>query len=123
MKLAISSTGKTLEDNIDMRFGRCAYFLIVEIEDKEIKNVKAIENHAAMQTGGAGITAAQIVANEKVDAIITVNIGPRAFDVFQQLGIKIYQAQGKIKDAIEQFINGELKEISAATGPMHFGLR
>ena len=122
MKIAISSTGKTLEDNVDMRFGRCPYFLIIEIEDKEIKEVKAIENTAAAQAGGAGITAAQIVAEQEVSAVITMNAGPRAFDVFAQLNIKVYQGSGKIKDVVQEFIDGELKEVSTPTGPMHMGM-
>jgi len=122
MKIAISSTGKTVEDNVDARFGRCPYFLIVDIEDKKIKEVKAIENTAAMQAGGAGITAAQTVANEKVEGVISVNFGPRAFDVFSQLGIKVYQGQGKIKDVIKQFIDGKLTEITIPTGPQHMGM-
>ncbi|MCK4553993.1 NifB/NifX family molybdenum-iron cluster-binding protein [Candidatus Parcubacteria bacterium] len=133
MKIAISSTGKNLESEIDARFGRCPYFLIVEIDDKEIsakggsafggKSVKAIENTAAGQMGGAGITAAEIVANEKVSAVITTNLGPRALSVFEQFRIKIYQGQGKIKDAIQKFIKGELTEITNSTGPMRAGFR
>jgi len=123
MKIAISSTGKTLESEIDARFGRCAYFLIVEIEDKKVKNVKAIENTAKAQRGGAGITAGEIVAKQKVDSIITVNLGPRAFSVFDQFGIKIYQGQGKIKDIVQKFINGKLKKMPDATGPQHMGLK
>ena len=56
--------------------------------------------------GGAGITAGEIVAKQNVDAIITTNLGPRAFSVFGQFGIKIYQGQGKIKDAVQKFILG-----------------
>ena len=125
MKIAISSTGKNLESEIDARFGRCNYFLIVEIdkEKKEIKNVKAIENTAQAQMGGAGITAGEIVAREKVEAVITTNLGPRAFSVFGQFGIEIYQGQGKIKDAVQDFINGKLKKMSEATGPQHMGFR
>lgn len=123
MKIAISSTGKDLEDNVDERFGRCPYFIIVEIENKKIKSSKTIENTATAQMGRAGISAAEIVANEKVEAIITVNIGPRAFDVFSQFGIKLYQAPGKIKDVIKQFIDGKLKAISSPTGPMHKELK
>jgi len=122
MKIAISSTGKTLESEVDTRFGRCPYFLIVEIENK-IKDFKAIENTATAQSGGAGITASEIVANEKPDAVITANLGPRAFSVFEQFGIKIYQGQGKIKKVIQEFIDGKLKEIVNATGPQHVGLK
>ncbi len=123
MKIAISSTGETLESQVDARFGRCPYFLIAEIENKEIKNVKTIENTAAAQMGGAGISAAEIVANEKVEVVVTANVGPRAFSVFGQFGIKIYQGQGKVKDVVQEFIDGKLKEISDATGPQHVGLK
>ncbi len=123
MKIAISSTGKTLESEVDPRFGRCNYFLIVEIKDKKIKDVKTIENTAKAQMGGAGITAAEIVANEKVDAAITANLGPRAFSVFGQFGIKIYQGQGKIKEVVQNFIKNKLTQITDATGPQHIGLK
>ena len=122
VKIGISSTGQDLESDIDARFGRCPYFLIVEVEGKEVKDVKAIENTAAAQAGGAGITAAQIIADEKVEAALSVNFGPRAFDVFNQLGIKVYTAQGKAKDAVKDFIEGKLQEVSTPTGPMHMGM-
>lgn len=123
MKIAISSTGKDLESEVDARFGRCSYFLIVEIdkESKTVKGFKTIENTAKAQMGGAGITSAQIVANEKPDAVITVNAGPRAFQVLSQLNIPVYQGKGKISEVIKDFMNEKLSQITGATGPMHAG--
>jgi len=123
MKIAISSTGKDLESEVDARFGRCSYFLIVSIENNKIKDFKAIENTAKDQMGGAGISAGEIIAKQKVDAIITVNVGPRAFSVFEQFGIKIYQGEGKIKKAVQKFLDKKLKEITNATGPQNQGLK
>jgi len=125
MKIAISSKGNNPESEVDIRFGRCDYFLILDVDEKnkKITNFKAIKNIAQTQTGGAGITAGEIVAKQKVDAIITVNVGPRAYSVFEQFGIKIYQAEGKIKDVVQKFLNGKLKEVNNATGPQHAGLR
>lgn len=123
MKLAISSTGKDLESDVDARFGRCNYFLIVEAENGRIKDFKVVENIGKDQIGGAGITAGEIVAKEKVDAVITVNLGPRAFSVFNQFGIKPYQGIGKIKKVIQNFLEGKLREIPDATGPQHQGLK
>lgn len=120
MKIAISATEKDMENDVDLRFGRCPYFMIVEIEKKEIKDMKVKDNTAAEQLGGAGINAAQIVADEKVDAVITGNMGPRAFDVFNQLGIEVYQGEGKVKKVVQDFIEGKLKKISGP-GPMHKG--
>lgn len=117
MKIAISSTGKDLDSEVDLRFGRCNYFLIVNIENNKIKDFKAIENTAKAQMGGAGITSSEIVAKENVDTVITFNLGPRAFAVFGQFGIKIYQGEGKIREVIQKFINNKLIEISSATGP------
>jgi len=123
MKIVISSIGKTLESDVDERFGRCNYFLIVEVEDKKVKGTNVIENTAKAQAGGAGITAGEIVANEKPDAVISTNLGPRAFSVFKQIGIKIYKGQGKIKDVVRDFIDDKLEELTNATGPQHIGLK
>jgi len=121
MKLAISSTGEGLESQVDARFGRCPKYVIVEIEGKEFKSGKSIDNPAMMQGGGAGIAAAQMVANEKVDAVITGNIGPNAFGVLNQLNIDVYQATGLIKDVVQQFIDGKLTKVNAPTGPTFMG--
>ena len=117
MKIAISSTGQDLNSQLSPIFGRCAFFIIVEIENNEIKNHKCIENKAVMQAGGAGIMAAQTIGNEKVNVVISNAIGPRAFDMLQQLGIEMYKAQGDtIKEAIDLFIQGKLSKINASGG-------
>ncbi|MBU3941604.1 MAG: NifB/NifX family molybdenum-iron cluster-binding protein, partial [Nanoarchaeota archaeon] len=90
MRIAISSTGPGLDSQLSPLFGRCAFFVIVDIENSEIKNDKTIENKAVMQAGGAGIMAAQTIGNENVNAVISNAIGPRAFDVLQQLNIDVY---------------------------------
>lgn len=122
MKIAVSATGKGLDSQVDVRFGRCPNFVVVETEGKSIKGSKYVENRAAGQMGGAGMTSAQIVGDEGVEAVITVNMGPRAFQVFQQLGIKVYQGSGTVREAVEKLLKGELKEMGAATGPMFGGM-
>jgi len=113
MRIAISSTGQGLDSKLSPLFGRCAFFVIVDIENSEIKNDKTIENKAVMQAGGAGIMAAQIIGNEKVNVVISNAIGPRAFDVLQQLGIEMYKAQGAtVKEAVDLFIQGKLTKIN-----------
>ena len=118
MKIAISSNGPGMDSQVDLRFGRCPYFLIVEIENKEIKGSEPIENTSINQLGAAGITAAQAVADQGVSAVITGNVGPRAFTVFEQLGIEVYQGSGTVKEAVGKYLRGELKKISGPTGPM-----
>jgi len=122
MKVAVSSSGESLDSPVDPRFGRCPFFIIVELDGKDIKDSRAVENTAMMQGGGAGISAAELVGNQGVNAIIAFNYGPRAFGVLSELGVEMYQGvQGTVKENINQFAQGKLEKLSAATGPMGMG--
>jgi predicted Fe-Mo cluster-binding NifX family protein len=121
MKICISSTGENLDAVVDQRFGRCQYFLII---DTETMKVKVISNESTLASGGAGIQAAQIVTKEGVDSVISGNIGPNAFSILQAAGIKIYTgAEGTIKEAIENYKKGKLKETGSANVESHSGIR
>ncbi len=120
MKICVSSTGKNLDAVVDQRFGRCQYFLIV---DTETMKVKTISNESTLASGGAGIQSAQIVAKEGVDSVISGNIGPNAFQILQAAGIKVYTgADGTIKEAIENYKKGKLKETESANVGSHSGM-
>lgn len=121
MKIAIASSGKNLEDFVDLRFGRCPYFLIVESETEEFE---VLENKAGQTFRGAGITAAQMIADKEVDAIIAGNFGPNAVNVLTSSRIKIFGGVTgiTIKKAIEKYKAGELKETTAVTTPAGRGL-
>jgi predicted Fe-Mo cluster-binding NifX family protein len=111
MKIAISSAGKDIESSVSEVFGRCPYFIIVEIEKKKIINVEAIANTSSGKMGGAGISSAQAIAEKNVKAVITGNMGPRASDVLKQFSIEVYNGSGSVKEALQRFIGGKLKKI------------
>lgn len=120
MKVCISSTGKDLNADVDQRFGRCQYFLIV---DTETMKSETISNESILSSGGAGIQAAQIVTKQKVNSVITGNIGPNAFQILQAAGIKVFtSANGTVKDALENYKKGNLKETGTANVKTHSGL-
>jgi len=108
MKIAVSSTGKSLKSKMAEVFGRCPYFIILEIENNKIVRSETMENAVANQMGGAGIAAAQTVAEKNVEAVIAGNIGPRALDVLKQFDIKIYNGSGSVEDVLQKFIDGKL---------------
>ena len=112
MKIAVSSIGKNLTDNISEVFARCPYFIIAEIENQEIKRTEIIENKSTEQMGGAGISAAQLMAEKDVKAVITKNAGPRALDVLKQFNIGIYYGDGTIKEVLQEFIDGKLEKMN-----------
>lgn len=110
MKIAISASGKSLENNVSEIFARCPYFVVVEIKDGKIDKTEILENKGANQMGGAGIAVAQLMAEKEVNAVITGNVGPRAFEILRQFGIEIYRGQGKIKEVIEKFLEEKLEK-------------
>ncbi|MBT3297902.1 NifB/NifX family molybdenum-iron cluster-binding protein [archaeon] len=112
MEIAISTNGNSLDSLVDQRFGRCNYFLVIELLNQEIINFKAVENEGAKQGHGAGIKAAQQINKLNVNFLITGNLGPNAANVLNQSEIKVYQGTGNIREVIEKFNNNELKEIS-----------
>jgi len=118
MKIAISSTGDDPDSEIDQRFGRCRYFLIAE---KGSDSFKAVENQGAIQGHGAGIRAAQQIGELGAEAVITGSVGPNATSVLEKLGIKVYHASGKVRDALKAFSDNSLEEIKEVAAP-HSGI-
>ena len=119
MIIAISSAGKNLDSNLDPRFGRAAYFIIVDTETMDYKAVENTQNLNLPQ--GAGIQAGKTIADQNVDALITGHCGPKAFKGLHSAGVKILTgAGGKVADAVEQFKNGKLAAASEADVEGHW---
>ena len=105
MKIVISATGTTLDTEVDPRFGRCRYFIIV---DPETMDFEVLENSSAMASGGAGISAAQMIASKGVQAVLTGNCGPNAYKVLLSAGIQVVTSiSGVVKDAIQGYQSGK----------------
>jgi predicted Fe-Mo cluster-binding NifX family protein len=121
MKICITSTGPSIDSEMDPRFGRCQYFIFLDPESLELE---AVENPNVGAAGGAGIQSAQLVANKGVEAIITGQVGPNAFTALQAAGTKVLiGVSGKIREVVEKYKKGELS--SFAQGPSvqaHFGM-
>ena len=111
MKIAITSAGPNLEDEMDQRFGRAQMFLIVDTETGEYAAVDNKQNLEAAQ--GAGIQAAGTVVDQGVEVLITGHCGPNAYKTLQAAGVKvIVGARGTNAEVVEQFKNGQLSETS-----------
>lgn len=100
-KICITSLGKDLEAEVDPKFGRAQYFLIV---DPETMDVEPLENPNKDAAQGAGIQTAQLISGKNVAAVLTGDCGPNAQKILQSSGIKIITGvSGKIEDAIAKY--------------------
>ncbi|OGC22843.1 dinitrogenase iron-molybdenum cofactor biosynthesis protein [candidate division WOR-1 bacterium RIFOXYB2_FULL_42_35] len=119
MKVCITASGNNLDSVIDPRFGRCQNFIIVDPETLEFKS---IPNPNIDSSGGAGIQSGQLVASEGAKAILTGNVGPNAFQTLSSLGLKVFTGvSGTVKEALELYKEGKLKETGSPSVDNHFG--
>jgi predicted Fe-Mo cluster-binding NifX family protein len=120
MKICVSSTGEDLNATVDERFGRCRYFIIVNTATMKINT---LPNQGTISSSGAGVQAAQLITKQGVTSVITGNIGPKAFQILQVAGVQVFTGvRGVIKDAIERYKKGELKETGSANVQNYFGV-
>jgi len=120
MKICVTSQGSNLNDQVDPRFGRCQYFIIVDPETLEFE---AIENLTMGSMGGAGIQSAQIAASKNIKAVLTGNVGPNAFQALNAAGIEIFTGvSGTVKEAIEKYKQGGFKAVSGPSVESHAGM-
>ncbi len=120
MKVAVSSSGKNLDSQIDPRFGRCAYFIIVNTDDMIFE---AFDNEAIALGGGAGIQSSQFVASKGVGAIITGNVGPNAVQTLSAAGVEIFMGQtGSVREAVEKYRKGDIKPQGSSKVGDYYGM-
>ncbi|MDG6225520.1 MAG: NifB/NifX family molybdenum-iron cluster-binding protein [Candidatus Thermoplasmatota archaeon] len=121
MKIAVTAKGNELTSEMDPRFGRCRFFLIVDPNTKEFE---AVENKSAMATGGAGPQASQTISRLGVEVLITGNVGPNAFEALKASGIRVLiGASGTVEEILGKYDKGELEEIQGASVGSHSGMR
>ena len=122
MKIAISTSGKTLDSPFDSRFGRAAAFCIVDTETGECES---FDNPALSASGGAGVQASQFVAEQGVQAVVSGAFGPNAFDTLAAAEIEMFLAPGNeihtAAEILEMFKAGQLTKAKAATHEGHHG--
>jgi predicted Fe-Mo cluster-binding NifX family protein len=120
MKVAVSSTGKNLDSEIDPRFGRCSYFIIVDVDSMAYE---VFNNGNMALRGGAGIQSAQFVASKGSQVVITGNCGPNAIRALMAAGVEVIIGQtGTVKQGIEDYKRGILKTTTEPNVSGHYGM-
>jgi len=105
MKVAVASSGEDLNAPVDMRLGRCANIIVV---DTDTMDFEVYGNPGALAGTGAGVAAAQVVANSGAEAVIAGNFGINSLRGFNSGGITAYVGSGTVGQAVEALLAGEL---------------
>ncbi len=120
MKIAISSTGPTLDSTVEPRFGRCPYFLIVDPETLEFE---ALPNPNISLPGGAGPQSVQLVHEKGVSTVLTGSCGPNAIQAFGAINIELVTGvSGTVRTALEQFKSGKTPQSPIADNSAALGM-
>jgi predicted Fe-Mo cluster-binding NifX family protein len=118
-KIAITSEGPMMDDMLDPRFGRAAGFIIV---DPQTFDFEYLDNGASQAMAqGAGIQAAEKIANSGATVLLTGFVGPKAFTALQAVGIRIGQNMDQltIRQAIDRFLRGEVEWVETPNRQGH----
>ena len=121
MKVTVSAVSGSLDAQVDPRFGRGQYFVIV---DSDSMTFEALPNASRTAPRGAGIQAVQTIANKGAKVVLTGNVGPNAYQAFSAAGIQmITGVSGTVREAVEKFKRGQLRQTATAPiAPLGFGM-
>lgn len=112
VNICVTAQGDQLESQVDPRFGRCQYFLLI---DTETMGFEAFANPNVAGMGGVGVQSGQFVADKQAQAVLTGKVGPNASQALKAAGIDVFvNVDGDVRSAVERFKNGEL---SSSDGP------
>ena len=118
MIICLTTKGRDLDAAMDTTFGRAAFFLFVDAGEMKVVNVE--ENQPSAH--GAGVQAAQIVARNNANVLLTAHVGPNAYGGLAAANVEIFTgATGTVRQAIDAYRAGSLQQAASATSPGHGG--
>ena len=109
MLIAITATENSLQAEVDPRFGRAAYYMIIDTATDEV--IAHNNQDGINAANGAGTGAAQTLSEYGVKVLYTGRVGPKAAVVLDTAGIPYYEnCKGRVQDILEQIKIGQLPQ-------------
>ena len=119
MKIAVTAQGPDKTSPVDPRFGRAKVFVVFDTETNEYTAHDNSQNLNAAQ--GAGIQAGRTVVDLGVEAVLTGNVGPKAFATLAAANVAVYPGvTGTVADAVAQFQAGQMAPADKASVEGHW---
>jgi predicted Fe-Mo cluster-binding NifX family protein len=109
MRIAVSADSKNgLDSVVSPHFGRCPHFVLVDLVDHDVQEVREVDNpyYGNHQPGQVPALIHSLGAN----VMLTGGMGGRAIMFFQQFGIEgVTGAYGTVRQSVERYLGGQLK--------------
>ncbi|MBN1942660.1 MAG: dinitrogenase iron-molybdenum cofactor biosynthesis protein [Phycisphaerae bacterium] len=120
MNIAIPAQSNSPDAKADSRFGRAAFFAVYDTDAKQWNFHDNAQNLQAAQ--GAGVQAAQNVAQTGAEVLLAGNVGPKAMAALRAGGIRVFQLSENVTltEAVKQYIDGKLQPLDQANVPGHW---
>ena len=113
MRIAVSADSrKGLDSIVSPHFGRCSHFVLVELDNHDVKDVREVDNpfyghHEPGQVPG-------FINSLGANVMLTGGMGGRAITFFQQYGIEgVTGAYGTVRQSVESYLGGQLQGAEA----------
>jgi len=107
---------KGLDSEISNHFGRAKKFMFIEFEKGEVKSFYFKNNPFLERKMRAGLEASNFVLEEKIDSIITKEMGPISLHTLRDNVVDVYQGvDGSVKELLEKFSREKLKLLEEPT--------
>ena len=117
MRIALPVDDSSWETTVCQSFGRAPYFLIY---DSAKDQHSFINNNAVSSRGGAGVKAAQLLVDSKVEALLTPRCGENAEGVLSSAGVRLFKTvDSSVKDTLRAFTQGKLAELKEINAGLH----
>jgi predicted Fe-Mo cluster-binding NifX family protein len=111
MRIAVTAKGDGLSSELDPRFGRAKWIILLDSETGIFEARDNTENLSAAK--GAGIQTGKDLARLGVEVVITGNIGPNASKTMKEAKVRVYHTDApSVQDAIVLFNAGKLKRLN-----------
>jgi len=109
MRVAVSADNNNgLDSVVSPHFGRCAYYVLVDLDGREVSRISAVENPAYGQHQPGQVPG--FIKRHGADVMLSGGMGRRAIGFFQQFGIQaVTGATGTVRHALEQYLGGALQ--------------
>lgn len=120
MKVIVTANGPGLDSEVDPRFGRAEYFLLIETG---AMSCEPLDNSNMDLYSGAGIQSAKLVTDTGAEYVLTGNCGPKAHRALTAAGVRVVVGcSGRVEEVVRSFERGELAVAEAPNVAGHFGM-